>query len=95
MSRYKHFCAKGFTINWTPEIFTEKRVVQTDSVTYHLQDGRNEKISDGFYNEEVAKVKYPLYLIEKVIRKKGKMALVKWMGFDSSKNQWVPIDSIV
>ena len=95
LSRYKHVFEKGFTINWTPEIFTVSRVAQTDPVTYHLQDSRNEKISGGFYNEELAKVKYPLYLIEKVIRKKGKNALVQWMGFDSSENQWVPIDSIV
>ena len=43
LSRYKHVLEEGFTINWTPEIFTVRRVAQTDPVTYHLQDSRNEK----------------------------------------------------
>ncbi|KAJ8953524.1 hypothetical protein NQ318_023648, partial [Aromia moschata] len=30
-----------------------------------------------------------VYLIEKVIRKKGTQFLVKWLGMDSSHNSWI------
>ena len=91
--RYKHVFEKSYTPQWTNEIFTVRNVAQT--VTYHLLDSHDEKVLGGFYNEELAKVKYPLYLIEKVIEKRAKMALVKWYGFDNTKNQWIPIKDIV
>ena len=33
-------------------------------------------------------------MIEKVIRKNKKQALVKWSGYDSSFNSWIPIEEI-
>lgn len=95
LSKYKSVFDKAYTPNWTNEIFTVRKVNRTNPVTYLLRDYHNDNISGGFYKEELAKVKYPLYLIEKVIKKRGKQALVKWLGFNSSENQWVPIDSIV
>lgn len=95
LSRYKHVFEKSYTPQWTNEIFTIRNVAQTNPVTYHLLDSHDEKVLGGFYNEELAKVKYPLYLIEKVIKKRGKMAFVKWYGFDNTENQWIPIKDIV
>ena len=37
------------------------------------------------------KTKYPdIYLVEKVLRKKGDKVYVKWLCFDSSHNSWIP-----
>jgi hypothetical protein len=43
-------------------------------------------------------VKYPwVYLVEKVLKKdeaNNKM-LVKWIGFDATHNEWIPISNVV
>ena len=38
-----------------------------------------------------------IYLVEKVLKRdeaKNKM-LVKWIGFDSTHNEWIPISNVV
>ena len=43
----------------------------------------------GFYEQELLKVRHSdVYLIEKILRKKGNRVRVKWLGFDSSHNTW-------
>ena len=47
-----------------------------------------------FYEEEISAVKIEddTYRVEKVLRKKNGMALVKWLGYDS--RSWVPVKEI-
>ena len=90
ISKYKHVFEKGYTPNWTTEIFTISEVKNTDPVTYKLIDYQNQPIEGGFYQEELTKVKYPdAYLVEKVLRKRGNKVFVKWLGFDNSHNSWI------
>ena len=90
VSESKHVFEKGYTLNWSTEIFTVVRVAKTNSVTYHLKDYRNEPIAGGFYEQEISKVKYPdVYLIEKVLKRRKNQIYVKWLGFDSSHNSWI------
>ena len=90
ISKYKHIFEKGYTPNWTTEIFTVKRVIRTRPITYHLKDYRNQPISGGFYEQELLKVKNPdVYLVEKVIKSKGHQKYVKWLGFDRTHNSWI------
>ena len=53
-----------------------------------------EPIIGKFYEEELSAVnkKGNMYRVEKVLRKKNGMALVKWLGYDS--RSWVPIEDI-
>lgn len=93
ISKYKTVFEKGYTPNWTTEIFKISKVQNTNPVTYILEDGQNEPIEGAFYQEELAKVKYPdVYLVEKVIKRKGNKEYVKWLGFDSSYNSWIDAD---
>lgn len=90
ISKYKHVFEKGYTPNWTTEIFTISQVVNTDPVMYKLKDYQDQPIEGGFYQEELTSVKYPnTYLVEKVVRKRGNKLLVKWLGFDNSHNSWI------
>ena len=90
ISKYKHIFEKGYTPNWTTEIFTISEVKNTDPVTYKLVDYQNRPIEGGFYQEELTKVKYPnAYLVEKIVRKHGNKVFVKWLGFDNSHNSWI------
>lgn len=90
ISKEKHIFEKGYTPNWTTENFTITKVRPTIPVTYNIKDYRNESIDGIFYEEELQKSKYPgIYLIERVIRKRGENLLVKWLGFDDTHNQWI------
>lgn len=96
ISKYKSSFEKGYTPNWSAEIFTIKTVNNTTPVTYQIQDQRKQQISGSFYNEELQKTKHPnIYLIEKVIRKKGDKSFVKWLGLSNRENSWVDNSSII
>ncbi|XP_044019514.1 uncharacterized protein LOC122859896 [Aphidius gifuensis] len=78
---------KCYTPNFTTEVFTIKEVKNTDPVTYKLIDYEDHPIEGGFYEEELTKVKYPdIYLIEKIVKKRGDKLYVKWLGFDDTHN---------
>nr|ACE75265.1 integrase core domain-containing protein [Glyptapanteles flavicoxis] len=90
VSKYKNVFEKGYTPNWTTEIFTIKTVQNTSPTTYKLVDYQNQPIQGGFYEEELSKVKYPdAYLVEKIIKKRGNKYYVKWLGFDNNHNSWI------
>lgn len=90
VSKYKHIFEKGYTPNWTTEIFTIKTAKNTNPPTYKLVDYQDQPIDGGFYEEELSKVQYPDgYLVEKVLRKRRDQLYVKWLGFDNSHNSWI------
>ncbi|XP_008551899.1 uncharacterized protein LOC103574265 [Microplitis demolitor] len=90
ISKYKHAFQNGYTPNWATEIFTIKTLQNTNPTTYKLVDYQDKPIEGGFYGEELSKVKHPdVYLIEKIIKKRGNKLYVKWLGFDSSHNTWI------
>lgn len=90
VSKIKEAFEKGYTPNWSTEIFTIAKVCKTKPITYHLKDYKDQPVQGGFYEEELSKVKYPdVYLIEKVIKRRGNQIYVKWLGFDDSHNTWI------
>jgi len=90
VSKVKQMFEKGYTPNWSTEIFTVTKVLRAEPVVYFLKDYRDQPVSGCFYEQELLKVKYPdVYLVEKVLRKRGNELLVKWLGFDDSHNSWI------
>lgn len=90
ISKYKSAFEKSYTPNWSTEIFQISKVQRTQPVTYLLKDYQSNYIKGSFYNEELQRVKYPdVYLIEKIIKRKGDKIYVKWLGFDSTHNSWI------
>ena len=90
---------RGFTPNWSVEIFRVTRILPTTPVTYALRDWNGEPITGTFYNKELQRVKEPeTFKIEKVLQVKKigrrRMALVKWLGYPDSFNQWIPESDI-
>ena len=97
ISKYKRkVFDKGYTPNWTEEIFIITQVMKTNPHTYKLKDLNNEPITGTFYEQELQKTSQTKFRIEKVIRKdyKKKLALVKWKGYSSSFNSWVPLKDL-
>ena len=94
VSRYKSVFGKGYEANFTEEICKVMRVLRGDPNVCELEDHEGEPIIGMFYEEELSAVekKDDTYRVEKVLRKKNGMALVKWLGYDS--RSWVPLESI-
>ena len=61
---------------------------------YELEDHEGEPIIGKFYEEELSAVnkKDNMYRVEKILRKKNGMALVKLLEYDS--RSWVPREDI-
>ena len=89
---------KGFTPNWTEELFTIETIKNTHPVTYTLVDTKGEHIRGAFYTEELQKTKQEIYRIEKVLKKRKRNGVqevyVKWRGYDNSFNSWIPITNL-
>lgn len=90
ISKYKHVFEKGYTPNWTTEIFTIRKVVITNPVTYLLKDYQFNDVKGGFYEVELLKVgDTKLYLVEKILKYSGNKVFVKWLGFSNDHNSWI------
>lgn len=90
ISKYKHVFEKGYTPNWTTELFKIREVKITNPVTYLLEDTTGRPIKGAFYEEELQKTKQPdVFLVEKILRRKGDKVLVRWLGFDKSHDSWI------
>ena len=91
VSRIKMPFEKGFHGNWSHEIFQIRNVLPTNPVTYSLNDFAGDKIQGSFYNEELQKTELTdVFLVDKVIKRKGDQSLVKWLGWPDKFNSWVP-----
>ena len=87
---------KGYTPNWTEEIFTVDKIQHINPVTYKIKDSNNEEIKGSFYEPELLKAEQDVFRIEKVIKRdyKKKQALVKWRGYNDSFNSWIPFKDL-
>ena len=64
ISKYKDVFAKGYTPNWSEEIFIIKEVKDTVPWTYSISDINNEKILGSFYEKELQKIDQKVFRIE-------------------------------
>ena len=55
ISKYKNIFAKGYMPNWSEEIFIIKKIKNTVSWTYVLNDLNGEEIIGTFYENELQK----------------------------------------
>lgn len=90
ISKYKTVFDKGYTPNWSTEIFEIVEVKNKIPVTYILKDYHNQTIAGRFYEYELQKTKHQdVYLVEKILKKKNNQILVKWLGFNNKHNSWI------
>ena len=70
ISKYKRKTFdKGYTPNWTEEVFLIDKIQYTNLITCKLKDLNNEEIKGSFYEPDLLKAKQDVFRIEKVVRK--------------------------
>ena len=89
ISKYKNIFAKGYTPNWYEEVFVIKKVKNTVTWTYVINDLNGEEIMGTVYEKELQKTSQEEFRIEKVIKRKGDKMYVKWKGYDNLFNSWI------
>ena len=70
ISKYKNIFAKGYSPNWSGEVFVIKEVKNTVPWTYVINDLNGEEIIGTFYEKELQKTNQKQCRIEKVIKRK-------------------------
>ena len=98
LSKYKRrVFDKGYTPNWTEEVFVTDKINLTKPVTYNVVDLLGEKVEGSFYEKELQLAKQQTFRIEKFVRRdnKKKKALVKWKGYSDKFNSWVSFKDLV
>ena len=55
--KFKNIFAKGYTPNWSKEIFIVNKINDTVAYTYNIKDLNDEESIDSFYDRELQKTK--------------------------------------
>ena len=95
ISKHKKIFAKGYTPNWSEEVFVIKKVKNTVLWTYVINDLNGEEITGTFYEKELQRTSQEEFRTEKVIKRKGDNIYVKWKGYDNSFNSWIDKKDLV
>ena len=59
---------KGFTPNWTEEVFTISKIQRPNPATYKITDYNGEEIQGTFYEQELQKISQEVFRIEKIVK---------------------------
>ena len=86
MSKYKNIFAKGYTPNWSEEVYVIKKVKNSVPWTDVNNDLNGEEIIGTFYEKQLQKTNQQKFRIEKIIKRKGNKLHVKWQGHDNLFN---------
>ena len=83
ISKYKNIFAKGYTPNWSEEVFVINKIKNTVPWTYAISDLNGEEITGSFYEKELQKTSQEKFRIKKVLKRKEDKSYVKWKGSDN------------
>ena len=89
ISKFKNVFAKGYTPNWSGEMFVVKKIKNTVPWTYVISDLNREETVRSFYEKELQKTNQKEFRNEKVIKRKGTKLYVKWKGYNNYFNSWI------
>jgi hypothetical protein len=101
ISKTRRAFTRGYTPNWTREIFVVRRRLDWVRPTvYEIDDLAGERVAGTFYERELQRVEKPTeFRIERVLRTRGSGArresFVKWEGYPDSFNSWVSASDFV
>ena len=71
ISKYKNIFARGYTPNWSEEIFVISKTQNTVPWTYVISDLNGKEIVGRFCEKELQRTNQKEFRIEKLIKRKG------------------------
>ena len=77
----KRLFVKGFTPNWTEEVFTVSKIQRTNPITCKITDYNGKEVQGTFYEQELQKTSQEVLRIKKIVKKGKTKSLVKWRGY--------------
>ena len=100
LSKIKKTFEKGYTRNFTREIFVVDKIIAKNPVSYSLLDLKGERLIGSFYEPELEKVdnKGKIFTIDKILKtkiiKNRKNYFVSWKDYSSDYNSWVSEENL-
>ena len=89
ISKYENFFVKGYTLNWSEEVFVIENFENTVPWTYIISNSNGKEIVRTFHEQELQKPSPKLeknFRDEKFIKKRDDKLYFKWKGYDISLN---------
>ena len=77
ISKYENIFDKGYTPNWSEEVFVINEIKNAVPWTYIISDLNGEEITGSFYEKELQKTSQKEFRIENVLKRKGDKLYVK------------------
>ena len=77
ISKYKDIFPKGYTPNWSEEVFVISKIKNTVPWTFIINELNGKEMIGTFYEKELQKTNQQEFRIEKVIKRKGDKLYVK------------------
>ena len=84
ISKYKNIFSKGYTSNWSEEVFVISGIKNT---VPWIGDLNGEEITGSFQEKELQKTNQKEFRIE--LKRKEDKLYVKWKRYDNSFNSWI------
>ena len=89
ISKYKNIFDKGYTPNCSEKVFVVRKIKNTVSWTYLINNLNGDPIAGSFYEKELQKTSQQKFRKEKVLKRKGDKMYVKWKRYDNSFNSCI------
>ena len=94
LSKHVRTFKKSYTAQWTEEVFVVRRVIPGPVYTYKVEEFNGTALQGTFYRQDLQKVTVDdtsLWRIEKVLKRRGRQALVQWKGWPAKYNSWIAV----
>jgi hypothetical protein len=101
ISKYKNIFAKGYTPNWTEEVFIVTEIIPRIPPVYRIKDLNNETVEGVFYESELQKVikEDDVYKVDQILKKRKRNGVteffVSWLGYPVSFISWIKQSDIL
>ncbi|KAJ8876550.1 hypothetical protein PR048_020995 [Dryococelus australis] len=95
ISQMKNVFDEGYSQSYS-QLYLIYKICYYEPRTYYLEEVNRQCIKCGFYSEEIRPTNFPgMYLVEKVLRRKGDCLFVRWLGFPDENNSWIHKDAVI
>ena len=93
LNKKHHPFKKGYLPGWTEEVFIVSYVRDGPMAAYKVSEWDGTPIEGTFYPQDLQKVDVTddsLFRVEKILKRQKGQVLVRWKGWPSKYDSWIP-----